>query len=67
MTESNQPIGDDDITTTPTASSTGSPVDADATDGGSHGPADAPGSDTDSSDGTDGDSSDSGDADATDA
>ena len=68
MTESNQPIGDDDITTTPTAGSTGSPADADATDGSSHGPADAAGSDTDASDGTDGDASDSsshGPADAT--
>ena len=57
MTESNQPIGDDDITTTPTAGSTGSPADADASDGGSHGPADAPGSDTAAHDGTDGEDS----------
>lgn len=58
-----QPLGDDDIKTSGHATGRGT-ADADATDGGSHGPADAAGSDTDSSDGTDGSSAD---ADATDA
>jgi len=48
-----QPLGDDEMQTSGTSS--------DGAEGGSHGPADAPGSDTAAHDGTDGSDSDSSD------